>query len=125
MPDVVKILRGLHEAATKGPWDAFVVMHDGHTSGSTIAVGAGLDKNRRRREVVGWTGFDASDITDHSERAANARLIATLRTLLPELIGVVEAAEEVYDGGGTGGLFDALVALATAAAAVEKEVRGG
>lgn len=132
MTDVVKILRGLHDAATKGPWHLAI-------------PSCGADDYEA---VYSYSNIEsgsvdiAADVLD-----ANAILIATLRTLLPELIAdqaasarLASAADalaatdgEAFSHMATQAEFDAALdawkdarrALATAAAAVEKEVRGG
>ncbi len=66
-------LRALDTAATRGPWTAH---HSEH----------GLNEVRAGTVViVSWPGFDGLD-TSLAETAANAQLIATARTALPDLL---------------------------------------
>lgn len=109
--DVVAMLRRLDEAATKGPWSWANDGMDLHGTGDGVAG-------------VQILGCDVYEVVND----ANATLIATLRTLLPELIGVVEAAgraavAESYEAmsAAQDELSDRLDALAAAAEKVEVE----
>lgn len=89
MPDVVKILRGLHEAATAGPWFQWTRCGDVSSEPEDCIL-------LQHCNVWGGRGIegepDCCEPRPGSRVDADCRLIATLRTLLPELIGVVEAA---------------------------------
>ena len=80
-------LRALHEAATPGPWghSAFEVYCDDSEGGCHE------DHEMCRLSGAGETIADVYGLESFAER--DARLIATLRTVLPELVAVVEAAQ--------------------------------
>ena len=61
-------LRQLAEAATPGPWSAFVV-------GNTVSVDIGDKPTGASKCIVHWMGFDSCDLPKKAWKA-NARLIA-------------------------------------------------
>ena len=115
--DVVAMLRRLYEAATTGPWYTKPLPGD--------PAASGFSQSKIVAAVCRGSGIysSAGSIFPQDDR----RLIATLRTLLPELIGVVEAASEKPSGSYSSWLDychrvrGAYLALAAKA----KEVRGG
>ena len=116
--DVVAMLRRLDEAATTGPWYTKPLPGD--------PAASGFSQSKIVAAVCRGSGIysSAGSIFPQDDR----RLIATLRTLLPELIGVVEAAgraavAESYEAmsAAQDELSDRLDALAAAAEKVEVE----
>lgn len=76
--DAITYLRGLHDGATKGPWDVTHIYDDEE-------VITGLQTEWKPNYVANAIG------------SIDAALIAVSRNVLPELLAVVEAAVEVRE----------------------------
>jgi len=75
--DPIARLRAVLDAATPGPWRAHNFRSYAHESWSVVADG------------------DEPPVCDDACSERDARAIAALRTLAPELLAVVEAADEI------------------------------
>lgn len=71
------------DAATHGPWAAFI-------KARTIQVDIGDKAHGKRPNIVDWTGFDGCGL-DLNKQRKNAAFIAAARTDMPRLIAEVRA----------------------------------
>lgn len=86
-------------AHTKGPWKAF-------TKNGVVAV-----MNANNKEIIHWSGFDASEFSDPTNEA-NAHLIAAAPELLEALKEAVHALKEFEDCSSYMVQFDAAITKA-------------
>lgn len=113
-----ELLRRLHEEATPGPWEP----SQGREGAFDHVAASMLEPEEAGPDLARCYGW-------RKVREPNARLIATVRTLLPELIAVVEAARGCRDLGpfmraSDCAVHDALIDAASALDARAAEVAG-
>jgi hypothetical protein len=70
---------GDREKFTKGPWEVFHVTHGKSSTTAVMLKGT-------RKEIISWTGFDASHF--YKDNLANAHLIAAAPELYESLRGI-------------------------------------
>ena len=88
-----ELLRRLHEAATPGPWRAHLA---GTRQGWRGAPEDVWDVEAVEAGPIVATCEDCA-LATYARSTEDAALIATLRTLLPELLALVEATGDVGD----------------------------